>query len=153
MGKNFRNYNNQNRQRIVDNFEPSGNAEDLQRPIEELQLFPRTEEALKAGAFVTLRDLAAKRLSQMYKVQNIGKKQCIEISRKMQKYSLCFREEEPVVDQQDGAQAQPNNGAQAQQRVGGQPNGEPRVGLRPNTNKRREDNGADNGGQARDSGQ
>lgn len=67
--------------------------EDLLRPIEDLQLSENTYNALKAGRIVNLSDLACRTFRQMYKIQNIGKKNCIEISKAMAKYSVTFAPE------------------------------------------------------------
>lgn len=85
------------REEVVDNYTPSGKETDLIRPIEELGLPEPIFAALKAGKFETISDLAKRRVTQMYKVQNIGKKQCWEITKKLSKFAIAFRPEDVVV--------------------------------------------------------
>ena len=65
-------------------------SQDLMRPIEELGLSEATYNALKAGRRNSVADLACRTFQQMYKIQNIGKKNCIEISRAMSKFGVDF---------------------------------------------------------------
>lgn len=68
-------------------------SQDLLRPIEELQLSEATYNALKAGKVNKLADLACRTFQQMYKIQNIGKKNCIEISKAMSKFGVAFMQD------------------------------------------------------------
>lgn len=77
-----------------DGYVPQGSEQSLATPIEQLGLSELTFNALKAGKLTTAKDLASRRLVDMYKIQNIGKKNCIEISRKLSDLGLAFRVEE-----------------------------------------------------------
>ena len=76
-------------------YTPKGNAEDLARPIEELKLSQKTYDALKKGGINICRDLCVIQSSKMYRIQNIGKKNCIEIAEKLKRFNLTFRPEDP----------------------------------------------------------
>ena len=80
-------------------YTPQGKPEDLNRPIEELKLSPKTYDALKKGGINICRDLCVIQASKMYRIQNIGKKNCIEIADKLKKFNLGFRpeDEKPIV--------------------------------------------------------
>ncbi|MDE6189745.1 MAG: WG repeat-containing protein [Clostridia bacterium] len=69
--------------------------EDLLRPIEDLNLSENTFNALKAGRVENLADLACRSFSQMFKIQNIGKRNCIEISNALKKFGADFAKEAP----------------------------------------------------------
>lgn len=103
MDKNYFKHKHKKPQ-IVDNYQPSGNATDLQRPIEQLNLSENIYNALKAGKITCLKDLAIRKMTDMYKIQNIGKKACIEISKKMSKFGVAFRPDN--AQQESGALSQ-----------------------------------------------
>ncbi len=105
MGK-FKN-KKKNNKNFQDNYTPKGKVEDLQRPIEELHLSQKTYDALKKGGVNICRDLCVIQASKMYRIQNIGKKNCIEIAAKLKQFNLQFRPE-------DQAQINPNNNNQPQ---------------------------------------
>lgn len=94
-------------------YTPQGRPEDLNRPIEELQLSPKTYDALKKGGINICRDLCVIQASKMYRIQNIGKKNCFEIADKLKQFNLAFRpeDEKPVVVQNNNnkKQNQPQN--------------------------------------------
>lgn len=94
MGKDNRRRRRPRRNPIEDNYVPQGDAEKLALPIEQMGLSERTTAALLAGGLTVARELACRRMSQMYRIQNIGKKNCIEIARKLQEYGSGFRPEE-----------------------------------------------------------
>lgn len=102
MGK-YKNFNKNNKFK-EDNYIPQGRIEDLNRPIEELQLSEHCSSALKKGGIKTIRDICVQRMSKMYRIQNIGKKDCLEIRDKLKKYKLDFRPEEEKPQEQ-----KPNN--------------------------------------------
>ena len=87
-------------------YTPLGRPEDLDRPIEELNLSPKTYDALKKGGISLCRDLCVIQSSKMYRIQNIGKKNCFEIADKLKKFNLAFRpeDEKKVVVQQNNKQ-------------------------------------------------
>ena len=102
----YRNKNKKRNQEQAQNVAKvlsSGKAkpEDLLRPIEDLQLSERTYNALKAGRVSKLADLACRTMQQMYRIQNIGKKNLIEISKALAKFDVAFAE--------DNSQSQQNN--------------------------------------------
>ena len=98
-------------------------SEDLIRPIEDLQLSEATYNALKVGKVTKLADLACRTFRQMYRIQNIGKKNCIEISKAMARFGVTFA---PETDEQGGQNTQGgknnsdkfNKGNNANQRSG-----------------------------------
>lgn len=100
MGKNFR-HNRARRQR--DEYTPVGDEKALSTPIEALGLSERTAELLAKGGVATARDLAARRMREMYRIQNIGKKQCLEVKAALAGLGLDFRpDEEQPSKEQDG---------------------------------------------------
>ena len=101
MSKNKFYYKNNNKkkfdaqgaaQKILETNKDKG--KDLVRPIEDLGLSEATYNALKAGRINILADLACRNFQQMYKIQNIGKKNCIEISKAMAKFGVKFAQED-----------------------------------------------------------
>ena len=82
-----------NNKNFNDGYTPKGKPEDLARPIEELALSEKTYNALKKGGVNICRDLCVIQASKMYRIQNIGKKDCIEIAAKLKKFNLQFRPE------------------------------------------------------------
>ena len=73
-------------------IEAGSNAkkEDLLRPVEDLQLDENLIGFLKAGKINILADLACRNFQQMYKIQNIGRKQCNVIAGALSKYGVKF---------------------------------------------------------------
>ena len=107
----FKNKKKNNRN-FQDNYTPKGRPEDLARPIEELELSQKTYDALKKGGVNICRDLCVIQASKMYRIQNIGKKNCIEIAGKLKKFNLAFRPEDaaqPNLQQQQKPQNQQQN--------------------------------------------
>lgn len=106
-------YRNKNKKRNNDQAEnmakllaeSKAKPEDLLRPIEDLGLSEHTYNALKAGKVSKLADLACRTMQQMYRIQNIGKKNCIEISKALAKYDITFAPQ----DGQNNTQTQNNN--------------------------------------------
>ncbi|MDE6471966.1 MAG: WG repeat-containing protein [Clostridia bacterium] len=107
MSKNKFYHNNNNKKKFDAQVEAKkvleankGKSQDLMKPIEELGLSEATYNALKAGRINIVADLACRTFQQMYKIQNIGKKNCIEISKAMSKLGVNFA-------QDDAQQSQP----------------------------------------------
>ena len=98
MGKNFR-HNRPRKQR--DEYTPVGDEKALSTPLGELGLSERTAELLAKGGIATARDLAARRMREMYRIQNIGKKQCFEVKDALARLGLDFRpdDEQPAQGQ------------------------------------------------------
>ncbi|MDE6475149.1 MAG: WG repeat-containing protein [Clostridia bacterium] len=107
MSKNKFYYKNNNKKK----FDAQGAAQkildankdknkDLMRPIEDLGLSEATYNALKAGRINIVADLACRTFQQMYKIQNIGKKNCIEISKAMAKFGVKFVQDDAPQSQQ-----------------------------------------------------
>lgn len=90
---------NKKPQKQVDNYTPKGKKEDLDRKIEDLKLSKHCYDALKAGGINIVRQLCMYRASKMYRIQNIGKKDCVEIANKLKQFNLAFRPEEEIVVQ------------------------------------------------------
>lgn len=88
MGKNFR-HNRPRRER--DDYTPVGDEKALATPLGSLGLSERTAELLAKGGVATARDLAARRMREMYRIQNIGKKQCFEVRDALVKLGLDYR--------------------------------------------------------------
>ena len=107
-------------------------SQDLMRPIEELGLSEATYNALKAGRINIVADLARRTFQQMYKIQNIGKKNCIEISKAMSKFGVDFAK--------DDASKNPQPSVQNQQR--GSQNGKNPQQFRDNRDNRDRSQGA-----------
>ena len=99
MGKNFR-HNRPRKQR--DEYTPVGDEKALSTPLEALGLSERTAELLAKGGIVTARDLAARRMREMYRIQNIGKKQCFEVKGALTKLGLDFRPDDDQPAQEQG---------------------------------------------------
>lgn len=91
--KNYKSFINKQKNNI-DNFIPKGKPEDLDRKIEDLHLSKRCFDALKAGGILTLRQLCSISESKMFRIQKIGKKECIEIKEKLKMFQLTLRPEE-----------------------------------------------------------
>lgn len=117
-----------------------GNArrEDLERPIEELDLSENTYSALKAGRITRLADLACRNFQQMYKIQNIGKKNCIEISKALAKFNVSFAKDEPKAVQ---TQNQPRS--ESREQGGNDRFGAKRDGRRDDRRDQRKDRSDD----------
>ena len=99
-------------------------SQDLVRPIEELGLSEATYNALKAGRINIIADLACRTFQQMYKIQNIGKKNCIEISKAMSKFGIDFAKDDNQNNNQPAAQNQQrgNQNGGKNDRAGGNKN-------------------------------
>ncbi|MDE7216093.1 MAG: WG repeat-containing protein, partial [Clostridia bacterium] len=80
--------------------------EDLLRPVEDLKLDENLLGYLKAGRINILADLACRDFQQMYKIQNIGRKQCLAIASAMSKFGVKFARD----IQQDGNRSQHRDG-------------------------------------------
>ncbi|MDE7209602.1 MAG: WG repeat-containing protein [Clostridia bacterium] len=102
-------------QKILETNKDKG--KDLTRPIEDLELSEATYNALKAGRINIVADLACRTFQQMYKIQNIGKKNCIEISKAMAKFGVKFAQDEapqpqqPAKNNQNGGEKKDKNDA------------------------------------------
>lgn len=83
-----------NKKRFTDNYKPEGDPSALAMPVEELGLSEKTVEILKNGGIATASDLAARRMSQMYKIRYVGKRECLEVGSALKKIGLSYREEE-----------------------------------------------------------
>ncbi len=94
MGKNFR-HNRPRRER--DDYTPVGDEKALATPLGSLGLSERTAELLSKGGVATARDLAARRMREMYRIQNIGKKQCFEVRDALVKLGLDYRPDDEEV--------------------------------------------------------
>lgn len=93
-----RRFHNKKKAKKVDNYEPNAPKEILDIKIEELELSEKTYNSLKEGGVITVRDLAKRRMSEMYRIKNISKKNCFEILKKLEKYNVTFRDEERAVE-------------------------------------------------------
>lgn len=87
---------NRRPKRRTDDYTPAGNPEALATPIEKMGLSERTLEALQAGGIKTAADIASRRMRDMYRVQNIGKRNCMDMERALSALGLAFRPEEPA---------------------------------------------------------
>lgn len=106
-----RKFHNKKKVKKVDNYEPNAPKEILDIKIEELELSEKTYNSLKEGGIVTVRDLAKRRMSEMYRIKNISKKNCFEILKKLEKYHIAFRDEERTESaaQTEGGQESQDN--------------------------------------------
>ncbi|MDE5755833.1 MAG: WG repeat-containing protein [Clostridia bacterium] len=115
-------------------------SQDLMRPIEELGLSEATYNALKAGRINIVADLACRTFQQMYKIQNIGKKNCIEISKAMAKFGVKFLQDETPQTQQPQKNNQ-NNPQQARDNRDRQQNNSKQQNADKNRNKNKKQKG------------
>lgn len=99
-----------------------GKSQNLMRPIEELGLSEATYNALKAGRINIIADLACRTFQQMYKIQNIGKKNCIEISKAMSKFGVDFAKDNAQNANQQNGQRNNQNAKIPQQFKDGRDN-------------------------------
>lgn len=96
MGRNFR----KNRPaKVRDDYIPAGDEKALATPLEELALSENTAAVLAKGGIVCARDLAARRMREMYRIQNIGKKHCFEIKKALAAIGLDFRPDDADAEQ------------------------------------------------------
>ena len=96
MGRNFR----KNRPaKVRDDYIPAGDEKALATPLEELAISENTAAVLAKGGIVCARDLAARRMREMYRIQNIGKKQCFEIKKALAAIGLDFRPDDADAEQ------------------------------------------------------
>ena len=93
--KRFRNKPRAKKQQ--DNYVPNAPKEVLAVTIEELDLPEKIHTALVAGGVLTVGDIIKRRMTEMYKIKNIGKKDCFEIQKRLNKYNVTYREEEANV--------------------------------------------------------
>lgn len=100
---------NKNNGAVKDDYQPKGSSEALGKSIDELGLSENTLGALKKGGIACVRDIAVRRMRDMYRIQNIGKKQCMEILSKIRPLGVNFREDE----QENNSEGTKNNGNQA----------------------------------------
>lgn len=131
MSKNRFYYKNKNKKNNVQNQEAmaknlancKAKPEDLLRPIEDLKLSEHTYNALKAGKVSNLSDLACRSMQQMYRIQNIGKKNCIEISKALAKFGIQFAQDtqSPQNNQNNHNNQNQNNQKQAVQNKNNKP--------------------------------
>ena len=84
-------------------YKPQGDPAALAKPVEELKLRENTLAALKAGGVKTAQDLARRREREMYKVQNIGKRDIFEIKKALEGLGLGFRKEEEAPRREETA--------------------------------------------------
>ncbi len=94
MGKKF--YNNKKKRPVVDDYTPNYPKEVLDKSVAELGLSANVLDALSKGGVATVGDIAKRRMREMYRIQNIGKKQCFEILGKLKTLGVEFRPEEPA---------------------------------------------------------
>ena len=133
-------------------YDPPYAKEILDRSLADLGLREGTLTALTAAKILTVRDLAVRRLPDMYKVQSFGKKNLGEVRALMSRLGVDFRPEEPKPEAKpqgqdpnkgkDNRQGQPNN-KQGQQQGKNRP-AEPQNKQNPpkREEQRRKDKGA-----------
>ncbi|MBD5086820.1 MAG: hypothetical protein HDT32_05660 [Clostridiales bacterium] len=84
--------------------------EDLLRSIEDLHLDENLQGYLKAGRINILADLACRNYQQMYKIQNIGRKQCNIIAGALSKYGVKFaKDAQQPTEQRNNQDRRQNN--------------------------------------------
>ena len=96
MGKKF--YYNKKKRNVVDDYVPNYPKEILDKSVAELELSENVLNALSKGGIASVGDIAKRRMREMYRIQNIGKKQCFEILSKLKPLGVTFREDEPSQD-------------------------------------------------------
>ena len=88
---------------------PGAKKEDLLRPIEDLHLDENLQGYLKAGRINILADLACRNYQQMYKIQNIGRKQCNIIANALSKFGVKFAKDTQQPNEQQSQDRRQNN--------------------------------------------
>lgn len=90
MGKDNR---RRNKKKSGDGYEPQGDSAALATPLAELGLCEKTLGILRDGGVVTAKDLAKRRMSEMYRIRYVGKRECLEVAGALKKLGLSYREE------------------------------------------------------------
>ncbi len=121
MRKKF--YNNKKKRPVEDAYVPNYPKEVLDKPIAELGLSQSVLDTLTKGGVATVGDIAKRRMREMYRIQNIGKKQCFEILNKLKLLGVEFRAEEQAptpAEQNNAGKGEPkqNGGKQVKDKQG-----------------------------------
>ena len=87
-------YNRRGGKKKIDNYTPTGDSTALATPIENMGLSERTLSALTAGGLKTAADIARRRNREMYRIQNIGRRNILEIEKALSSLKLAFRPDE-----------------------------------------------------------
>lgn len=82
-----------NKKRINDNYEPQGDPKALATALDDLGLSEKTVGILKDGGIATARDLAKRRMSEMYRIRYVGRRECNEVANALRIIGLAYREE------------------------------------------------------------
>ena len=96
MGKDNRRRNN--KKKFRDSYEPQGDAAALATPLEQLGLSEKTEGILRDGGITCARDIAKRRMQEMYRIRYVGKRECVEAGNALKKLGLAYRPEEPKAE-------------------------------------------------------
>jgi len=101
-------------------YDPPYASEILDKSLADLGLREGTLTALTAAKILTVRDLACRRVPDMYKVQSFGKKNLGEVKALMAKLGVDFRPEDNKPEQQQPEQKkqQPKQGKDNRQQSG-----------------------------------
>lgn len=119
------------RRRFKDEYVPQGDPAALATPVERLGLRENTLAALQAGGVKTAGDLACRFARDMYKVQNIGKRNIFEMEKALAALGLAFRREEKPEEEKEqkdaprakGEEGRKQSGRQEKQQAKAQPGG------------------------------
>lgn len=87
-------YNRRGGKKKIDNYTPTGDSAALATPIQNMGLSERTLSALTAGGVKTAADIARRRSREMYRIQNIGRRNIAEIEKALALLKLTFRPDE-----------------------------------------------------------
>lgn len=96
MGKDNRKRNN--KKKFRDSYEPQGDAAVLATPLEQMGLSEKTEGILRDGGVTCAKDLAKRRMQEMYRIRYVGKRECVEVGNALKKLGLAYRPEEPKTE-------------------------------------------------------
>ncbi|MCR4726353.1 MAG: WG repeat-containing protein [Clostridia bacterium] len=157
MGRNnSRRFHKRPQQSQTDTYAPPYSEEVLAMSVEGLNLSVETLEILKKGGVLLVRDVAVRRKTDMFKVQNFNKKKLFELQNAIAPLGVSFRPDEPAqaeksAEQPRGEKSVGEKKGGEDRRAGGREQGERREGnqdrrnerndRRPNENKPRQNDG------------
>lgn len=75
-------------------YQPQGSESSLATQLDQMGLREATLDALSKGGIKTARDLAIRKERDLYRIQNIGKKNIVDVQRALERLGLSFRPEE-----------------------------------------------------------
>ena len=111
MGKgNTRRFHKRPPQSQNDTYAPPYSNDVLQMSVEGLNLSVETLEILKKGGILSIRDVAVRRKTEMFKVQNFNKKRLFELQNAITPLGVTFRPDEEAGTPDRAGQPRENKG-------------------------------------------